>query len=942
MKTIKAMKYTKWIVILFCLLGMAACRQDAPRFRIGVAQCSDDSWRHKMNDEILREAMFYDGVSVEIRSAGDDNRRQAEDIHYFIDKGVDLLIISANEAAPMTPIVEEVYQKGIPVVLVDRKILSDKYTAYIGADNYEIGRTVGNYIASSLKGKGNVVELTGLGGSTPAMERHQGFMAAISNFPDVKLIDKADAAWERGPAEVEMDSMLCRNPKIDAVYAHNDRIAPGAYQAAKKVGREKEMMFVGIDALPGKGNGLELVLDSVLDATFIYPTNGDKVLQLAMNILEKKPYPRETVMNTAVVDRTNAHVMQLQTTHISELDQKIETLNGRIGGYLSRVATQQVVMYGGLAILLLVAGLLLVVYKSLRSKNRLNKELSEQKRQLEEQRDKLEEQRDKLEEQRDKLEEQRDQLIQLSHQLEEATHAKLVFFTNISHDFRTPLTLVADPVEHLLADKTLSGDQHRMLMLIQRNVNILLRLVNQILDFRKYENGKMEYTPVPVDILSSFEGWNESFLSAARKKHIHFSFDNMPDTDFRTLADVEKLERIYFNLLSNAFKFTPENGKVTVRLSTLTEEDNRWIRFTVSNTGSMISAEHIRNIFDRFYKIDMHHAGSGIGLALVKAFVELHGGTISVESDEKQGTVFTVDLPVRTCDTHTVEDLLTSSASFASSVSESSSLNDALSIGEEEKPGKSYDPSKTSVLIIDDNADIRSYVHGLLHTDYTVIEAADGSEGIRKAMRYVPDLIISDVMMPGIDGIECCRRLKSELQTCHIPVILLTACSLDEQRIQGYDGGADSYISKPFSSQLLLARVRNLIDSHRRLKQFFGDGQTLAKEDVCDMDKDFVEKFKALIDAKMGDSNLNVEDLGKDMGLSRVQLYRKIKSLTNYSPNELLRIARLKKAASLLASSDMTVSEIGYEVGFSSPSYFTKCYKEQFGESPTDLLKRKG
>ena len=942
MKTIKAMKYTKWIVILFCLLGMAACRQDAPRFRIGVAQCSDDSWRHKMNDEILREAMFYDGVSVEIRSAGDDNRRQAEDIHYFIDKGVDLLIISANEAAPMTPIVEEVYQKGIPVVLVDRKILSDKYTAYIGADNYEIGRTVGNYIASSLKGKGNVVELTGLGGSTPAMERHQGFMAAISNFPDVKLIDKADAAWERGPAEVEMDSMLRRNPKIDAVYAHNDRIAPGAYQAAKKVGREKEMMFVGIDALPGKGNGLELVLDSVLDATFIYPTNGDKVLQLAMNILEKKPYPRETVMNTAVVDRTNAHVMQLQTTHISELDQKIETLNGRIGGYLSRVATQQVVMYGGLVILLLVAGLLLVVYKSLRSKNRLNKELSEQKRQLEEQRDKLEEQRDKLEEQRDKLEEQRDQLIQLSHQLEEATHAKLVFFTNISHDFRTPLTLVADPVEHLLADKTLSGDQHRMLMLIQRNVNILLRLVNQILDFRKYENGKMEYTPVPVDILSSFEGWNESFLSAARKKHIHFSFDNMPDTDYHTLADIEKLERIYFNLLSNAFKFTPENGKVTVRLSALTKEDNRWIRFTVSNTGSMISAEHIRNIFDRFYKIDMHHAGSGIGLALVKAFVELHGGTISVESDEKQGTVFTVDLPVRTCDTHTVEDLLTSSASFASSVSESSSLNDALPIGEEEEPGKSYDPSKTSVLIIDDNADIRSYVHGLLHTDYTVIEAADGSEGIRKAMKYVPDLIISDVMMPGIDGIECCRRLKSELQTCHIPVILLTACSLDEQRIQGYDGGADSYISKPFSSQLLLARVRNLIDSHRRLKQFFGDGQTLAKEDVCDMDKDFVEKFKALIDAKMGDSGLNVEDLGKDMGLSRVQLYRKIKSLTNYSPNELLRIARLKKAASLLASSDMTVSEIGYEVGFSSPSYFTKCYKEQFGESPTDLLKRKG
>ena len=715
------------------------------------------------------------------------------------------------------------------------------------------------------------------------------------------------------------------------MYAHNDRIAPGAYRAAKKVGREKEMLFVGIDALPGKGNGLELVLDSVLNATFIYPTNGDKVMQLAMNILEKKPYPRETVMNTAVVDHTNAHVMQLQTTHISELDQKIETLNGRIGGYLSRVATQQVVMYGGLVILLLVAGLLLVVYKSLRSKNRLNRELSEQKKQLEEQ-------RDKLEGQRDKLEEQRDQLIQLSHQLEEATHAKLVFFTNISHDFRTPLTLVADPVEHLLADKTLNGDQHRMLMLIQRNVNILLRLVNQILDFRKYENGMMEYTPVPVDILSSFEGWNESFLAAARKKHIHFSFDKMADTDYHTLADVEKLERIYFNLLSNAFKFTPENGKVTVRLSPLTKEDGRWIRFTVANTGSMISVEHIRNIFDRFYRIDMHHAGSGIGLALVKAFVELHKGTISVESDEKQGTIFTVDLPMQTCEvTVSVDSPL--SSSIGASVS--SALNNAQ-VAEEEEPEKDYDSSKPSVLVIDDNADIRSYVYSLLHTDYTVIEAADGSDGIRKAMKYVPDLIISDVMMPGIDGIECCRRLKSELQTCHIPVILLTACSLDEQRIQGYDGGADSYISKPFSSQLLLARVRNLIDSHRRLKQFFGDRHTLAKEDVCDMDKNFVEKFKSLLDAKLGDSNLNVEDLGKDMGLSRVQLYRKIKSLTNYSPNELLRIARLKKAASLLASSDMTVAEIGYEVGFSSPSYFTKCYKEQFGESPTDFLKRRG
>ena len=885
---------------------LVSCSHDASRYVIGVSQCSDDTWRHKMNDEIQREALFYGGVEVETRTANDDSRRQIEDIRHFIRQKVDLLIVAANEGMALTPVVEEAFDRGIPVIMVDRRILSDKYTAYIGADNYELGKAVGNYIAHRLKGRGKVVELSGLVGSTPAIERHQGFMSAISQYPGITLLAREDAGWLRQPAEIKMDSLLQCFPEIDAVYGMNDRMAAGAYQAARRLGREEEMLFVGIDALPGKGNGVELVLDSVLDATFIYPTEGDKVVQLAMDILQKKPFKRETKLKTAVVDAVNAHVMELQTAHISELDGKIETLNSRVGTYLSRVATQQVVLYGGFVILLLIVGLLIVVYKSLRSKNRLYRELSRQKEQLEE---------------------QRDQLIELSHQLEEATHAKLVFFTNISHDFRTPLTLVADPVEQLLADPSLEGDRRRMLLLVQRNVQILLRLVNQILDFRKYETGKMEFTPVPLNLLQCFGEWNDSFQAAARRKHIHFSFDSMPGADYHTLADAEKMERIYFNLLGNAFKFTPENGKVTVRLSALQKEGTPFFRFTVANTGSLISAEHIRSIFDRFYKIDRHHTGSGIGLALVKAFVEIHGGIIEVESDERQGTVFTVDLPVRTCEAET---------------GVASAPDRVDNLLREDEAENFNDPSKPSVLVIDDNADIRAYVHTLLNSEYSVIEAADGTEGIRKAMKYVPDVIISDVMMPGIDGIECCRRVKGGLQTCHIPVILLTACSLDEQRIQGYAGGADSYISKPFSSQLLLTRIRNLIESRRRMKQFFGDRQTLAKEDICDMDKDFVERFKSLIEAKMGDSELNVEDLGKEMGLSRVQLYRKIKSLTNFAPNELLRMARLKKAASLLASSDMTIAEVGYEVGFTSPSYFTKCYKEQFGESPTEFLKRSG
>jgi len=664
------------------------------------------------------------------------------------------------------------------------------------------------------------------------------------------------------------------------------------------------------------------VLNGQLDATFIYPTGGDRVIQMAMDILNKRDFPRETILSTSVVDATNAQIMQMQTSHIATLDEKIETMNGKMSQFLDRYATQQVILYGSLLVLLLVIGLLVAVYLSLRTKNRLNRELSRQK-------EKLEEQKQQLTQQKELLIQQKEQLEQLSRELEEATHAKLVFFTNVSHDFRTPLTLIADPINQLLADKSLGEHPHQLLELMKKNANILLRLVNQILDFRKVENGRMELHLEPFDLLSSFRGWNDSFRMALLKKHISFSFEATPDTDFRMMADSEKMERIYFNLLSNAVKYTPENGKIVVKL----EAETTNYRFSVFNSGSHISPKEVDAIFERFYQIDGHQAGTGIGLALVRAFVEMHGGQITAHSNEK-GATFTVLFPAQSVSLYhpTVVTLPTEEAEVSATLIETD-----LPLDEEDT--KTAD--RPTVLVIDDNADIRNYVKTLLAEEYHVLDAPEAATGIRLAMKYVPDVIVSDVMMPGMDGIECCRRLKTELQTCHIPVILLTACSLDEQRIQGYNGGADSYISKPFNSQLLLSRIRNLIDSRRQLRQFFGDNQTLAKENICDIDKDFVSRFKSLVEEKMRDPELNVEDLGKDMGLSRVQLYRKLKSLTNYAPNELLRQARLKKAISLLASSEMTVAEIAYEVGFSSPSYFTKCYKEQFGESPTDFLKRK-
>lgn len=743
----------------------------------------------------------------------------------------------------------------------------------------------------------------------------KGLTDVLKEEPGIEITASVDGAWLQSVAGEKMDSVFQTNKNIDLVFAQNDRMAIGAYLSARQQQLEKEMLFVGIDALPGKEYGVEQIINGVLDATFIYPTGGDKVVQVAMDILEKRPYERDTKLSTALVDKTNARVMQLQTDHITEQDGKIERLNNQVNEYLSRYSAQTMFLYACLIILLLFAALLAIIVRAYWTKNRMNMELSRQKK---------------------KLEEQRDQLISLSKQLEEATHAKLVFFTNVSHDFRTPLTLVADPVEQLLEDKTLTPRQQSLLKVVHKNVHILLRLVNQILDFRKYENDKLELVRANMNLRVQLQEWSHSFQTLALKKHIHFVLEVNDDrADYLMAVDAEKMERVYFNLLSNAFKFTPENGTITVTLSTLTkEEGGRYARLVVADTGSGISVQHIRHIFDRFYQIDVNHAGSGIGLALAKAFVELHGGEITVDSVEGKGTVFTVDIPMTVVEEPSA-DLVQEPRITQQTVVEE--LEDMET--EEQIP----DENKECILIIDDNADVRDYVKSLLKEEYTVIEAPDGRAGLKKAMKYVPDAIICDVMMPVMDGLECCRKLKTELQTSHIPVMLLTACSLDEQRIQGFEcGGADSYISKPFNSKLLLVRLRNLMDNHKRLKQFFGDKTTLSKEPVSDVDKGFVDRFRELIEENLADSELSVEDLGSKMGLSRVQLYRKIKALTNYSPNELVRIARLKKAASLLASSEKTISEITYEVGFTSPSYFTKCYKDYFGESPTDFLKRRG
>lgn len=909
--------YAVLLRLFFCSL-IFGCTSGEKRYVIGVSQCSDDEWRTQMNQEIQREAFLHTGVSVDIRTAQDNTVQQIHDIEELVSKKVDLLVVSPNEAEALAPVIEKAYAKGIPVVLVDRKINSDKYTAFVGTDNFELGRIAGEYVVSRLHGNGKVIEITGLGSSTPAAERSGGFMAALSEAPDITVLASVAANWQRQDAREVTDSLLAIYPDVDLIFAQNDPMALGAYDAACRQMRQQDILFVGVDALTGEGLGVEKVLNGVLDATFIYYTGGDVVMQTALAILNRQPYKCETLQSTALVNKANARILMMQTERITGLNKKLERLNKQLDVYFLRYSYQRTFLYTSIIVLIVVCALLYFVVRAFWQKNRLNKELSTQK---------------------SILEEQRDQLVSLSRKLEEATYAKLAFFTNISHDFRTPLTLISDPVNQLMKSNNLDPNEHTMLNIVQKNVTILLRLINQILDFRKFESGKLAMQLSEFNIAGAMMEWTEAFRGLAYQKHIRFNIHKAPsEDDYMMIGDAEKMERIMYNLLSNAFKFTPEGGAVCIELSQFENEGKPWLRIEVKDTGVGMSAEHVSHIFERFYQVDVHYTGSGIGLALVKAFVELHQGKIFVEGNNGKGTVFRLELPMRQSG---IPRDSWEKSEMMQNLKEGALLDAASEAGL--RPGTTCTlTERETVLIIDDNQDVRNYVKMLLADSCTIVEASDGQEGIRMAMKYVPDAIICDVMMPVMDGIECCRRLKSELQTSHIPVMMLTAYTMDEQKIKGYECGADSYVSKPFSADLLRARLRNLIDNRKRLKNAIGDNPSAEKEPLNRVDKSFVERLYQLIHNNIGRQELSVEWLGEQLGLSRVQLYRKTKSLTSYTPNELVRVLRLKRAANLLASTDKTIAEITYEVGFNSPSYFTKCYKDFFGELPTEFLKRKG
>ena len=811
-------------------------------------------------------------------------------------------------------------------------------------------------------------------------------MDAVKPFPGIQVIASEGGNWKEESGIQAMKRILQKTQDFDYVFAHNDRLAWGAYVAARQMGVKRPYKYTGVDAMATEGGGLELVRDGIFEATYLYPTKGDEVIALAMKILKHQPYQRDNYLRTSIITKANAELTLMEAKDAERQTKNLNVLHQQVDQYLSDYNSQKYILIGLFCFLLVCIIAAVAIFRGYVVKTRLNEELAR----------KNEEQKRLNTELAGKNEE----LKRLNEEVMELTHSRLVFFTNISHELRTPLTLIADPVEMLLEDSGIKGKSRELLKMVQRNAKALQQLVGSILDFRKIQNGKMELKLSRFDIVEALKVWVGDFKVTAERKQIKLHLETDEKLSALIVADKEKIARIIFNLLSNAMKYTPAGGDIFVSLK---ETEDSKLRIDVRDTGKGIDKEEAPKVFERFFQAKGAASGTGIGLALVKSFVELHHGEAKVESDLGKGSDFYFVIPCEqegeVAESSLAKDSINDDNSPLIHNSDKNVDNSVSALSSDEKPyvdecvlqyidggnknsGKlqqvvDEQSNKPTLLIIDDNNDIRQYERTILQDDYIVLEASDGKEGLEVSKREVPDLVICDVMMPVMDGLEFTEQLKTHTATSHIPVIMLTAKNLEEQRAEGYEHGADSYITKPFSSKVLLARVDNLLKQRKLLKnryqQILQDtsvlpflsgtsssskisvssssavGASLASSSPLDTakeqaelqlesrDKQFIKQLHDIIQRHLPDTDFSVEDIGKEIGLSRVQLYRKVKAMTGSSVVDLIRKARLSKARRLLESRSMSISEVAYDVGFSSPSYFTKCFKDEYGMLPGEV-----
>ena len=881
-----------FLLVWLTLIVLCGCTSSGKQKKhvIGLSQCMlDDAWRQAMINDMRIEASNYDDVEIIIKDAQNNNETQIQQIRDLIRQKVDVLIISPYQSEPITAVAEEAYRAGIPTIITDRKVNTDQYTSFVGANNYEIGLAAGNYAANYLPPNAIILEIWGLTQTSPAQERHKGFVDALREREDLSF-RKIEGQWLVDTARMELRK-LEHPEQIDFVYAHNDMMAIAAreYFMAWDSIRGRELRIIGVDAVAGAG--LEAVEDGRINASFLYPTGGEQVIRTAMRIIQGEPVDKFIPLRTAPVDHQSARTLLLQADQLQKYRQRIEAQRSRIDGLSDRFYFLRNSL--GVISLLMIGFIALSIYAFY-----INRKMRQANRKL----------------------------ISLNAEMKEVTAQKLQFFTNVSHEVRTPLTLILAPLDRLiisLRESPYASD----LGLIQKNANRLLRVINQILDFRKVE-GKQEKLAVREIDLVPFVGEIKSYFdSMASVRAIAYTFTSSIK-QCTLWIDPDLLEKVFVNLLSNAFKFTPEGGSVRIEL---TEEEDR-VFIQVIDTGSGIQPGNLPHLFDRFYTED-RSMGTGIGLHLVKEYIHMHGGEIRVESEPGQRTTFTVCL--RKGKAH-FEDSDLMETPVSHQAYEASRLDDSET---KEMLSKTY---PYTILITEDDDEVRCFLERELSLHFKIRTAANGKDALRVLEEEEISLVVSDVMMPEMNGFELCRTIKSQLPFSHIPVILLTALTDERQRIFGITGGADDYIQKPFHTDYVKIKIIHLLQERRKLRERLleklRDNKLLLSEPekVESIDDAFLRKFAEQIEAVYADPEYNVEKLSETLGLSRGHLHRKIKELTGTAPVEFLRTYRLNKATQLLRQNAYTVSEVAYRTGFSSPAYFSKCFKAVYGVTPTE------
>jgi signal transduction histidine kinase/DNA-binding response OmpR family regulator/ABC-type xylose transport system substrate-binding protein len=914
------------ITMLAALLLLAGCAQPArpPRYRIGFAQCSSKGpWRRAMQAGMERELSFHPEVQLRMLNSQDNSALQKQQIHELIEGGIDLLIVSPYESAPVTPAVEEAYRKGIPVVLLDRRTASQAYTAFVGADNVEVGQTAARYAARLLRGHGKVLEVLGSPGSSATTGRHEGFAKALRDYPGLEIVSQVTGNWTESSLKPGLVDALKAHPEVSLIYSHNDGMARAAYLICQELGRADKVRIIGVDGLASAGEGIELVQRGMLKASLLYSPGGEDAIRTALNILHKKPFKRENILGTMVIDSTNVLTMRQQTDKMVSQQQDIGRQQSLLGHLEATYASQQHALYAALLSLLGALALGAFAWRSARKNRLINRQLALQNAENV----KINHQ---LSAQNEEISSQRNQLEEMAERARTDTEAKLRFFTNFSHELRTPLTLILGPVEELLGNSAgFSPTQRHDLGLVRRNTQRLLQLVNQLLDFRKIEVGKMDVHATEGNLVSFVREIVDAFEKPARLRDVRLRF-LAAEPVLLAWFDGNILDKVFFNLLSNALKFTPDHGQITISLQAA--DEGRALQVSVTDTGRGISEQDRAHIFEWFYQGDQGAVakGSGMGLALAQGLVRLHQGQLSFSSQAGSGSTFAVTLPRELPESLRADD---QARPVVLSLDEPEPIEAELA---DLAPTPAEAVSETLVLVIEDNAEVNDFLMRKLGASYRVQSATDGYTGFAMATDLIPDLIVCDVMMPGLGGLEVVARLRADWRTSHIPVVLLTARGAPEQQVEGVQAGADLYLTKPFNPTFLVESVRTLLANRARQREHLRrelsvDTATLTTQ----ADQKFLADLTATVEASLSQPDLSVEEVARRLGVSRMQLYRKVKAVLNTGVTDFIQGVRLTKARELLLDDTLTIAEIAYELGFSSPSYFTASFRARYQLTPS-------